>query len=77
MIGQFAFPKAQCVRLDDIRSHGHVLTPGRYVGSHAAAEDETPFAERFEALEDQLEAQFTKTAALTATIRVRLTGVGV
>jgi type I restriction enzyme M protein len=29
--------------LEEIRSHGHVLTPGRYVGAEAAEEDETPF----------------------------------
>ena len=33
--------------LEEIRSHGHVLTPGRYVGAEAAEEDETPFSERF------------------------------
>jgi type I restriction enzyme M protein len=61
--------------LEEIRSHGHVLTPGRYVGSQAAEEDETPFAERFTGLQDQLEAQFAEAEALTATIRARLAGV--
>ena len=63
--------------IEEIRSHGHVLTPGRYVGAEAAEEDETPFAERFTALQEQLEAQFTEAEALTATIRARLAGVGV
>lgn len=58
--------------LEEIRSHGHVLTPGRYVGSQAAEEDETPFAERFAALQEQLDAQFTEAEALAATIRARL-----
>ena len=61
--------------LEEIRSHGHVLTPGRYVGAEAAEEDETPFAERFAALQEQLEAQFAEAEALTATIRARLAGV--
>ncbi len=61
--------------LEEIRSHGHVLTPGRYVGVESAEEDETPFAERFAALQDQLEAQFAEAAELTATIRARLAGV--
>jgi type I restriction enzyme M protein len=61
---------------EEIRSHGHVLTPGRYVGAEAAEEDETPFAERFAGLQEQLEAQFAEAEALTATIRARLAGVG-
>lgn len=63
--------------LEEIRAHGHVLTPGRYVGAEAAEEDETPFAERFAALQEQLEAQFAEAEELTATIRARLAGVGV
>ncbi|SNS83864.1 type I restriction-modification system subunit M [Antarctobacter heliothermus] len=61
--------------LEEIRSHGHVLTPGRYVGSQAAEEDDTPFAERFAALQDELEGQFAEAEVLTATIRERLAGV--
>lgn len=61
--------------LKEIRSHGHVLTPGRYVGAEAAEEDDTPFTERFAALQEQLEAQFAEAEALTATIRERLAGV--
>ena len=62
--------------LEEIRSHGHVLTPGRYVGAEATEEDETPFTERFAALQEQLEAQFAEAEELTATIRARLAGVG-
>ncbi len=62
---------------EEIRSHGHVLTPGRYVGAEAAEEDDTPFAERFAALQEELEAQFAEAEELTATIRARLAGVGV
>lgn len=61
--------------LEEVRSHGHVLTPGRYVGAEAAEEDETPFTERFAGLQEQLEAQFAEAEALTATIRARLAGV--
>lgn len=63
--------------LEEIRSHGHVLTPGRYVGAEAAETDETPFTERFAALQEQLEAQFAEAEELAATIRARLAGVGV
>ena len=63
--------------LEEIRSHGHVLTPGRYVDSEAAEEGDVPFAERFAALQDKLEEQFSEAEALTATIRARLAGIGV
>lgn len=61
--------------IEEIRSNGHVLTPGRYVGAEAAEEDDVPFAKRFAALQDQLEAQFAEAEELTATIRARLAGV--
>jgi type I restriction enzyme M protein len=32
--------------LDDVRKHGHVLTPGRYVGAEAQEDDGEPFAEK-------------------------------
>ena len=61
--------------IEEIRSHGHVLTPGRYVGAEAAEEDDTPFAERFAELQDKLEAQFAEADQLTAKIRERLAGM--
>jgi type I restriction enzyme M protein len=61
--------------LDEIRSHGHVLTPGRYVGAEAAEEDGTPFPERFAELQAKLEEQFAESDRLTAVIRERLAGV--
>lgn len=63
--------------LEEVRQHGHVLTPGRYVGAEAAEEDDTPFAERFAALRETLEAQFGEAEELTAAIRARLAGVAV
>ncbi|MDP3244238.1 MAG: N-6 DNA methylase, partial [bacterium] len=61
--------------IDEIRSHGHVLTPGRYVGAEAVEEDDTPFADRFAALQDKLEEQFAQADQLTATIRERFAAV--
>lgn len=61
--------------LEEIRSHGHVLTPGRYVGAEEAEADETPFAERFAELQAKLEEQFEASDQLTATIREKLAGV--
>lgn len=61
--------------LGEIRSHGHVLTPGRYVGAEAAAKDDVPFSERFAALQEQLDEHFALSDELTATIREKLAGV--
>jgi type I restriction enzyme M protein len=36
--------------LGDIRRHGHVLTPGRYIAAADVEDDEIPFAERFATL---------------------------
>jgi type I restriction enzyme M protein len=46
--------------LAEIREHGHVLTPGRYVGTADAEDDGVPFAEKFETLREQLQAQFAE-----------------
>jgi type I restriction enzyme M protein len=61
--------------LETIKGHGFVLTPGRYVGAAAAEEDDTPFAERFAALQETLEAQLAQGEELAATIRAKLAGV--
>jgi type I restriction enzyme M protein len=59
-------------KLDDIRKHGHVLTPGRYVGAEAQEDDGEPFAEKFAHLRRQLEEQFAESARLEAQIRENL-----
>ncbi|BAH75010.1 type I restriction enzyme M protein [Solidesulfovibrio magneticus RS-1] len=58
--------------LEEIKGHGYVLTPGRYVGAEVVDDDDTPFEERFVALKERLEGQFVDAERLTATIRVRL-----
>jgi type I restriction enzyme M protein len=63
--------------LEDIKGHGYVLTPGRYVGAAAAEDDDTPFAQRFADLHKNLEKQFAEADELTATIRAKLTEVEV
>ena len=62
--------------LEEVRQQAHVLTPGRYVGAEEAEADDTPFAERFAALQAKLEGQFTESDRLTALIREKLAGVG-
>jgi len=54
--------------LDEIRGHGHVLTPGRYVGAEEVADDGEPFEERFPKLVANLEEQFAAGAVFQDTI---------
>lgn len=61
--------------LDLIRSHGHVLTPGRYVGAAEAEEEDVPFEEKFGALRAKLDEQFGRGEELATTIQTRLKGV--
>ena len=58
--------------IDDIRKHGHVLTPGRYVGAEEMEDDGEPFAEKMARLTEQLEAQFAEGSKLQALIRKNL-----
>ena len=44
----------KAAKLEEIRGHGHVLTPGRYVGAADAEDDDVPFAERFAALQSEI-----------------------
>jgi type I restriction enzyme M protein len=60
------------VKLDEIRGHNHVLTPGRYVGAADIEEDDVPFPERFSALRDKLEGQFAEAKALSISISASL-----
>jgi type I restriction enzyme M protein len=63
---------AKSATLDDIKGHGHVLTPGRYVGAEDVDEDETPFTERFTTLNAKLESQFEDGERLQHAIRANL-----
>ncbi len=64
------------VRLDDIRKHGYVLTPGRYVGAEAAEEDEEPFEEKMKRIATTLRQQQAEAAKLDANIAVNLKELG-
>ena len=59
-------------KLEEIAGHRHVLTPGRYVGAADVEEDGVPFEERFAALKEKLEGQFSEADMLTSVIRTRL-----
>ncbi|MFZ1471801.1 MAG: class I SAM-dependent DNA methyltransferase [Anaerolineae bacterium] len=63
-------------RLDDIRKHGHVLTPGRYVGAEAAEDDGELFEEKMARLAATLHEQQTEAAKLDAAIAANLKELG-
>jgi type I restriction enzyme M protein len=60
----------------DIAGHGHVLTPGRYVGAEEVEDDGEPFEEKMPRLVAELEAQFAESAKLEQAIRANLRGLG-
>jgi type I restriction enzyme M protein len=64
------------VKLAEIAEHGHVLTPGRYVGAEAVENDDIAFAEKMQALTEKLGEQMAKGAELDALIRQKLGGLG-
>jgi len=60
----------------EIAAHGHVLTPGRYVGAEELEDDGEPFEEKMPRLVAELEAQFAESAKLEQAIRANLRGLG-
>lgn len=72
--GEYADEPGFCksATLEEIASHNYVLTPGRYVGAAAQEEDDTPFPEKFAALQEQLYGQFEEARTLEATIKEKL-----
>jgi type I restriction enzyme M protein len=62
--------------LDEVRKHGHVLTPGRYVGAEAQEDDGEPFEEKMQRLTATLRAQQTAAAKLDAAIAANLKELG-
>ncbi len=60
----------------EISAHGHVLTPGRYVGAEETVDDGDPFEEKMPRLVAELESQFADSAKLEAAIRANLKGLG-
>jgi type I restriction enzyme M protein len=60
----------------EIAAHGHVLTPGRYVGAEEVEDDGDPFEEKMPRLVAELNQQFMESAKLEAAIRANLKGLG-
>ena len=60
------------VKLEDVRTHDHVLTPGRYVGSEDADSDDEPIAAKIERLVTAVNAGFQAREPLQRTVQAAL-----
>lgn len=62
--------------VQEIATHGHVLTPGRYVGAEDIEDDGEPFDEKMARLVAELNGQFAESAKLESAIQANLKGLG-
>ena len=62
--------------LEEIRKHGHVLTPGRYVGAEPQPDDGVPFEDKMAQLAAQWREQQAEAQQLDAEIEDNLKGLG-
>ncbi len=60
----------------EIAAHGHVLTPGRFVGAEEVEDNGDPFEEKMPRLITELNAQFEESAKLEQAIRANLKSLG-
>jgi type I restriction enzyme M protein len=76
--GDYADEPGYCkaARLEDIRNHGHVLTPGRYVGAESVEDDGEPFEAKMARLATMLSQQQAEAARLDAIIAANLKELG-
>ena len=74
--GEWAFSAtpgfAKPATIDEIAKHGHVLTPGRYVGAEDIEEDSEPFAEKYPRLVAEVEECLKEGERLAKVIRDQL-----
>ena len=64
------------VPLAEIGEHGHVLTPGRYVGAEEVEDNDEDFTDKMQELTEKLGEQMAKGAELDHLIRQELGGLG-
>ena len=62
--------------LDEVRKHGHVLTPGRYVGVEPQEDDGEPFEEKMTRLVAELRGQQAEGERLDTAIKENLGALG-
>jgi type I restriction enzyme M protein len=66
----------KAAKLDDIRKHGHLLTPGRYVGAGEVEEDGEPFEDKMQRLTAILRTQMGDASKLDSAIIGNLKELG-
>ena len=62
--------------LEEIKKHGYVLTPGRYVGTEDVQDDGEPYDEKMKRLVTELNLQFSESAKLEQLIKSNLKSIG-
>ena len=76
--GEYADVAGFCksVKLEEIKGHDYVLTPGRYVGSEAVEDDDEAFEGKMQRLTTELNEQLTQSHELEARIKESLKKIG-
>ena len=76
--GEYADVPGLCrsAALEEVRGHGFVLTPGRYVGAEDVEDEGEAFEEKIKTLARTLEPQFAESARLDQAVRDSLAGLG-
>jgi type I restriction enzyme M protein len=76
--GEYEDIKGFCksAKIEEIREHEYVLTPGRYVGIEDVEDDGIPFDEKMENMTAELAELFAKSRHLEEEIRMNLGGIG-
>jgi type I restriction enzyme M protein len=66
----------KAVKIEEVREHEYILTPGRYVGIAPDDQDDEPFEEKMERLTSELAELFAKSRKLEDDIRRTFRGIG-
>jgi type I restriction enzyme M protein len=77
-VGQYADVAGFCksTGLEEVKTHGFVLTPGRYVGAEDVDDDDEPFDGKMKRLTAKLEEQFAEGRRLEGEIQKNLRALG-
>ena len=67
---------ARAPTLEEVRKHGHILTPGRYVGAEPQPEDLEPFDQKMARLAAQWRRQQAEARRLDSAIEANLNKLG-
>jgi type I restriction enzyme M protein len=77
--GEYADHAGFCrsASVEEVAEHGHVLTPGRYVGAADAGDDDEAFEDRMLRLNSELRDQISRSRELDEAILLNLEMLGV